>query len=76
MSDVDPMIEVHVRDEGADFCITFTALTEEDITAIDAAGKKGARQQTARTFIRRAVLACAVASVGLGLAGTMGIHIL
>ena len=53
-----------------------TALTAEDIAAIDAAGKQGARQQTARTFIRRAVLVCAVASVALGLAGAMGIDIL
>ena len=53
-----------------------TALTAEDIAAIDAAGKQGARQQTARTFIRRAVLACAVASVALGLAGALGIDIL
>ena len=76
MSAVDPSVGVHDRDEDADFCITSTALTDEDIAAIDAAGKKGARQQTARTFICRAVLACAVASVGLGLAGAMGIHIL
>ncbi len=53
-----------------------TALTVEDIAAIDEAGKQGARQQTARTFIRRAVLACAVASVALGLAGALGIDIL
>ena len=53
-----------------------TALTAEDIAAIDAAGKQGARQQTARTFIRRAVLVCAIASLALGLAGAMGIDIL
>ncbi|TFK87197.1 Aldo/keto reductase [Polyporus arcularius HHB13444] len=51
-------------------------LTVEDIAAIDEAGKQGARQQTARTFIRRAVVACAVASVALGLAGALGIDIL
>lgn len=45
------------------------ALTEDDVTAIDAAGVRGTRQQTARTILRRAAVVMLVGAAALRMCG-------
>ena len=48
---------------------TSSALTEDDVTAIDAAGVRGTRQQTARTILRRAAVVMLVGAAALRMCG-------
>ncbi|THH17928.1 hypothetical protein EW146_g2979 [Bondarzewia mesenterica] len=47
------------------------ALTEDDVAAIDAAGAKGARQQTARKVLRRAAVITLVGAAALKVCGSL-----
>ncbi|KAI0674234.1 Aldo/keto reductase [Trametes maxima] len=51
-------------------------LTVADIAAIDAAGAKGARQQTVRAFVKRAAVAGLAAAVAFGVCGYLGIDLI
>ncbi|KAI0646243.1 Aldo/keto reductase [Trametes meyenii] len=51
-------------------------LTTADVAAIDAAGAKGARQQTVRAFVKRAAVAGLAAAVAFGVCGYLGIDLI
>ena len=53
-----------------------SALTTEDVAAIDAAGIIGSRRITARTYLRRAAIAALVGAAVLGVCSYSGISVL
>ena len=58
-------IFVHV----SSYRIFTSALIEDDVAAIDAAGVRGTRQQTARTVLRRAAVVMLVGAAALRMCG-------